>query len=45
MGQPRPGGENLVETINSLGLKYPEVTADKLKAIEAAKKQLEKEKE
>ncbi|HEY2826065.1 MAG TPA: polyphosphate kinase 2 family protein, partial [Pirellulales bacterium] len=35
----------LVETINSLGLKYPEVTADKLKAIEASKKQLEKEKE
>ncbi len=35
----------LVETINSLGLKYPEVNADKMKAIEAAKKQLEKEKE
>jgi PPK2 family polyphosphate:nucleotide phosphotransferase len=35
----------LVETINSLGLKYPEVNAEKMKAIEAAKKQLEKEKE
>jgi len=35
----------LVETIGSLGLKYPEVTAEKLKAIEAAKKQLEKEKD
>jgi PPK2 family polyphosphate:nucleotide phosphotransferase len=33
----------LVKTIESLGVKYPEVTADKLKAIEAAKKQLEKE--
>jgi len=33
----------LVQTIDSLGLKYPEVSAEKLKAIEAAKKQLEKE--
>lgn len=33
----------LAETIKSLGLKYPEVSAEKLKAIEAAKKQLEKE--
>jgi PPK2 family polyphosphate:nucleotide phosphotransferase len=35
----------LIDTIKSLGLKYPEVTADKLKGIEAAKKQLEKEKD
>jgi PPK2 family polyphosphate:nucleotide phosphotransferase len=35
----------LVETIKSLGLKYPEVTPEKLKAIEAAKKQLEAEKD
>ena len=35
----------LVDTINSLDLKYPEVSAEKMKAIEAAKKQLEKEKE
>lgn len=34
----------LSETIHSLGLKYPEVTSEKMKAIEAAKKQLEKEK-
>jgi hypothetical protein len=33
----------LVETIKSLDLKYPEVTAEKMKGIEAAKKQLEKE--
>ncbi len=33
----------LVETIKSLDLNYPKVTADKLKAIEAAKKQLEAE--
>jgi PPK2 family polyphosphate:nucleotide phosphotransferase len=33
----------LVETIKSLDLKYPEVTAEKMTAIEAAKKQLEKE--
>ncbi len=33
----------LVDTINSLDLKYPEVSAEKMKAIEAAKKQLEKE--
>jgi PPK2 family polyphosphate:nucleotide phosphotransferase len=35
----------LVETIKSLDLKYPEVLAEKLKAIEATKKLLEKEKE
>jgi PPK2 family polyphosphate:nucleotide phosphotransferase len=35
----------LVETIKSLGLKYPEVTPEKLKAIELAKKQLEAEKD
>jgi hypothetical protein len=35
----------LVETINSLGLKYPEVNAEKRKAIEAAKKELEQEKD
>jgi PPK2 family polyphosphate:nucleotide phosphotransferase len=33
----------LVQTIDSLDLKYPEVSPDKMKAIEAAKKQLEKE--
>jgi PPK2 family polyphosphate:nucleotide phosphotransferase len=33
----------LVHTIDSLGLKYPEVSPEKMKAIEAAKKQLEKE--
>lgn len=35
----------LVETIKSLGLKYPEVSAEKMKAIELAKKQLESEKD
>jgi PPK2 family polyphosphate:nucleotide phosphotransferase len=35
----------LSETIHSLGLKYPEVTPEKMKGIEAAKKQLEKEKD
>jgi PPK2 family polyphosphate:nucleotide phosphotransferase len=35
----------LVETIKSLDLKYPEVSPEKLKAIEAAKKQLESEKD
>jgi PPK2 family polyphosphate:nucleotide phosphotransferase len=35
----------LVHTIDSLGLKYPEVSDAKMKAIEAAKKQLEKEEE
>jgi hypothetical protein len=33
----------LVQTIDSLGLTYPEVSPEKLKAIDAAKKQLEKE--
>jgi PPK2 family polyphosphate:nucleotide phosphotransferase len=33
----------LVQTIDSLHLKYPEVSSEKMKAIEAAKKQLEKE--
>ncbi len=33
----------LVDTIQSLGLKYPEVTPERLKQIEAAKKQLEGE--
>jgi PPK2 family polyphosphate:nucleotide phosphotransferase len=33
----------LSDTIRSLDLKYPEVGPDKMKAIEAAKKQLEKE--
>jgi len=33
----------LVQTIDSLGLKYPEVSDAKMKAIDAAKKQLEKE--
>ena len=34
----------LVETIDSLGLKFPEVSADGMKAIEATKKKLEAEK-
>jgi PPK2 family polyphosphate:nucleotide phosphotransferase len=33
----------LVETIQSLGLKYPEVSPERLKQIEAAKKKLESE--
>ena len=33
----------LSETIRSLDLKYPEVRAEKMKDIEAAKRQLEKE--
>ncbi len=45
MGEPGVVAKILVETINSLGLKYPEVNAEKMKAIEAAKKQLENEKE
>ncbi len=35
----------LAETIKSLNLKYPEVTPEKMKAIEASKKQLESEKD
>jgi PPK2 family polyphosphate:nucleotide phosphotransferase len=35
----------LVQTIDSLDLKYPEVSDAKMKAIEAAKKQLEQEEE
>ena len=34
----------LVETIQSLGVQYPKVSDEKMKAIEASKRQLEKEK-